>query len=1460
MVRRIIIFFVSLFLMIPMLSTVLNAEETVSDDTEDIIDNSDETSNDETGAEEAEEESSESDEQPDETEEKITETAIKTEADSEQPEVNTDQEYVTDSEYTESEDNRYSKELQEVIDNYLDNIRLDGNTVEIEGIDYRDLNTGTVISDHVNHFKSIQVTAGTPFIYDDDLVLEDSSVFSPEIAKMTASMAAAAYSEGTISSIYSQIGIDSENIYSDNYSKSSSDLDCDFVAYSIGHKLITDGEGKNHQLYFLSMRGTPKSTEWISNFRIGHGGYHVGFYTAAEEIEYKLEEIINSESDEEKAADHVFVLTGHSRGAAVANIIAGRLNQGYVAIGYASRNRVFGYTYASPAVSSLINPGQGESGIEPGASNIFNFINPADIVPQVPLDIWGYKRNGIDVLLPKDETDPVYQNFKNRYKIVNGKDYSYSSIAEYISLFSSMNVEEATEPLMFLGKIIADSASYLTAPSMLVHLLGSDAEILNDTYIENLLVRIAGDSSFDYVRELEALQNYALNMYFSASDTDKWKSFSEWLENEENAQKVEYLKSRIRSSYSINSASSLKTISDKLADCLQNIFRKYHRSTFVLLAYYTREDTSITHIFDAHSRDVYVQYINSMYYGDHGWDGWTGDFRSFSFTGNNIRSIGNYCFNGIPLSGDLDLTNITAAGAYAFYGADFSSILLDNEADYLGDRCFGEMSQLKKVTIPVDMLYTWNGTKDISPFGGDSNIEEIIYKAGQSGEMPEEGPSTTIAGGNGKLNAKMRIEAIAYQKIQKIVYEEGIKNIAACANYPMDSYGYRRQMTALTSVELPSTLEKIGDYAFYNFGADFIIAGPLTEMKEAGHYAFYGCSKFSAAMPSIERVGESTFYNCAGLTEEDIVLPGKIQDFPAYSFYGCTGLQEELELTGEEKLGDQCFGAMTQLKKVTIPVDMLYTWNGTKDISPFGGDSNIEEIIYKAGQSGEMPEEGPSTTIAGGNGKLNAKMRIEAIAYQKIQKIVYEEGIKNIAACANYPMDSYGHRCRMTALTSVELPSTLEKVGDYAFYGTKITSAYLLRNVKEIGSYAFDGISNLTLYVYRNTYAHQYALTNNKNYVLLDPAAAAISLPSEKELPLGSTEQLTITYTPADATDPIFWVSSDESIVSIDENGNAKALSTGTAIITATTDTGLSAQSVITVSSKGVSVYGSSLALEGKIGINFYLNIAEEELEYLNVVMTMNGQTTTVPASEGKASTVSGQKLRMFVYPVAAKEMRDKVTLTVEDAEGNKIKLTKDETDYTEGYPFSAADYFARAETAGQERTKKLARVLNNYGKYAQIYFNHNTEEVTDLTDVSDVTLETLAPYQAVQTENKVAGLTYVGGTTMLDDAVGYRLYFKIDTSHQISDYTFKMDGKKVTPVKSGSQYYIEKTDIAAKDLGVKNTVEVTDGENTFGIQYCALSYAYRALELTAEDKIPLQNMCRAMYLYNQQAIEYFNS
>ena len=55
--------------------------------------------------------------------------------------------------------------------------------------------------------------------------------------------------------------------------------DNDFVAYTIGHKVIS-----GHNVYVVAVRGTTGNEEWISNFHLGTGDYHYGFNHAAGEI------------------------------------------------------------------------------------------------------------------------------------------------------------------------------------------------------------------------------------------------------------------------------------------------------------------------------------------------------------------------------------------------------------------------------------------------------------------------------------------------------------------------------------------------------------------------------------------------------------------------------------------------------------------------------------------------------------------------------------------------------------------------------------------------------------------------------------------------------------------------------------------------------------------------------------------------------------------------------------------------------------------------------------------------------------------------------------------------------------------------------------------------------------------------------------------------------------------------
>ena len=68
---------------------------------------------------------------------------------------------------------------------------------------------------------------------------------------------------------------------------------------------------------------------------------------------------------------------------------------------------------------------------------------------------------------------------------------------------------------------------------------------------------------------------------------------------------------------------------------------------------------------------------------------------------------------------------------------------------------------------------------------------------------------------------------------------------------------------------------------------------------------------------------------------------------------------------------------------------------------------------------------------------------------------------------------------------------------------------------------------------------------------------SSISLPKTRELTEGNSDKLTITYSPNNATNKaVTWKSSNTSIVTVDTNGNIKAVAPGTATITATSKDG----------------------------------------------------------------------------------------------------------------------------------------------------------------------------------------------------------------------------------------------------------------------------------------------------------------
>lgn len=176
--------------------------------------------------------------------------------------------------------------------------------------------------------------------------------------------------------------------------------DDDVSEIAIGHRKVTYN-GKTKHIIVVDVRGTGGYlTEWSSNFDMGdHSNYqteadwihyynHKGFDVAATRALKRLTEYTRTYTH--SGDNLVYWVTGHSRGAAIANILSADLiDEG---------NTVFGYTFATPNTTTR------SLALEAKYDSIFNMVNRSDFVPCVPLTDWGFLRYGKTAYLKMSES------------------------------------------------------------------------------------------------------------------------------------------------------------------------------------------------------------------------------------------------------------------------------------------------------------------------------------------------------------------------------------------------------------------------------------------------------------------------------------------------------------------------------------------------------------------------------------------------------------------------------------------------------------------------------------------------------------------------------------------------------------------------------------------------------------------------------------------------------------------------------------------------------------------------------------------------------------------------------------------------------------------------------------------------------------------------------------------------
>ncbi|MCR5217865.1 lipase family protein [Treponema sp.] len=265
--------------------------------------------------------------------------------------------------------------------------------------------------------------------------------YNHDLARIASVLAQCAYDDcsnnkdNSLAGIYSSLGVAAERMefnYDIDYSLPV--VGNNQCAFSFASKKLKSLPS-SPELVFVTVRGTPaNANEWISNLNVNdtekdEGAVHEGFFHAAGQVHSALiYYLLRNRIDPENC---IFLITGHSRGAAIANLLGAKL----LDEGWFNSQRIFDYTFAAPNVSSE------EKTFDQKYNFIFNIVNAEDVVPQVPprRDMWKYRKFGVTKVLSSywscdDKTyeDVVYAKVNELFYKFMMRDYCPFRLGAFI--------------------------------------------------------------------------------------------------------------------------------------------------------------------------------------------------------------------------------------------------------------------------------------------------------------------------------------------------------------------------------------------------------------------------------------------------------------------------------------------------------------------------------------------------------------------------------------------------------------------------------------------------------------------------------------------------------------------------------------------------------------------------------------------------------------------------------------------------------------------------------------------------------------------------------------------------------------------------------------------------------------------------------------------------------------------